>query len=151
MLLVSLSNPEPCGCGYKIPSIRFYNRTIVLYRTKCTHFSFHPSKSLPVKFQQMNSRGGQKQSKGTSQTRSYQGSQHIKTPSITSIVTFKNQRKPITQFRPSIHPSTHHLTPHHTHPEERIWAGRTPRAPDAPKIKHDKMKQFYMVDMGRKM
>ena len=38
-----------------------------------------------------------------------------------------------------------------THPEERIWAGRKPRVPDAPKIKHDKMKQFYMVDMGRKM
>ena len=39
--------------------------------------------------------------------------------------------------------------------EERIWAGqtprRTPRVPDAPKIKHDKMKQFYMVDMGQKM
>ena len=35
--------------------------------------------------------------------------------------------------------------------EERIWAGRTPRAPDAPKIKHDKMKQFYMIDIGRKM
>jgi hypothetical protein len=42
-------------------------------------------------------------------------------------------------------------TPHHPHPEERIWAGRTPRVPDAPKIKHDKMKQFYMIDMGRKM
>ena len=41
-------------------------------------------------------------------------------------------------------------TPHHTHPEERIWAGRTPRVPDAPKIKHDKMKQFYMIDMERK-
>jgi len=40
---------------------------------------------------------------------------------------------------------------HHPHPEERIWAGRQPRAPDAPKIKHDKMKQFYMVDIGRKM
>lgn len=40
--------------------------------------------------------------------------------------------------------------PHHTHPEERIWAGRTPRVPDAPRIKHDKMKQFYMVDMRRK-
>ena len=64
---------------------------------------------------------------------------------------FKNQRKSITQFRPSIHSSTHHPTPHHTHPEERIWAGRTPRAPDAPKIKHDKMKQFYMIDIGRKM
>lgn len=43
-----------------------------------TRFSLHLSKSLPVNFQQMNSRGGQKQSKGTSQTRSYQGNQHIK-------------------------------------------------------------------------
>ena len=40
--------------------------------------------------------------------------------------------------------------PHHPHPEERIWAGRTPRAPDAPKIKHNGMKRFYMVDMGVK-
>ena len=32
--------------------------------------------------------------------------------------------------------------------EERIWAGRTPRVPDAPKIKHNRMKQLYMVDMG---
>ena len=41
-------------------------------------------------------------------------------------------------------------TPHHPHPEEHIWAGRTPRVPDAPKIKHDKMKQFCMIDMERK-
>ena len=38
--------------------------------------------------------------------------------------------------------------------EERIWAEQTPpavlRAPDAPRIKHDKMKQFYMIDMERK-
>ena len=27
---------------------------------------------------------------------------------------------------------------------------RKPRAPDAPKIKHDKMKQFYMIDIERK-
>lgn len=46
--------------------------------------------------------------------------------------------------------STHHPTPHHPHPEERIWAGRQPWVPDAPKIKHDKMKQFYMIDMERK-
>ena len=25
------------------------------------------------------------------------------------------------------------------------------RAPDAPKIKYNRMKQFYMVDMGQKM
>lgn len=37
-----------------------------------------------------------------------------------------------------------------THPEERIWAGQTPRVPGAPKIKHDKMKQFYMIDIERK-
>ena len=29
--------------------------------------------------------------------------------------------------------------------------GQTPRVPDAPKIKHDKMKQFYMIDMERKI
>lgn len=49
MLLISLSNPEPCGCGCKIPSMRFYNRMIVLYQTKCARFSFQTSKSLPVK------------------------------------------------------------------------------------------------------
>ena len=42
-----------------------------------------------------------------------------------------------------------------THPEERIWAEQTSRqqlrSPDAPKIKHNRMKQFYMVDMGQKM
>ena len=43
-----------------------------------------------------------------------------------------------------------YLPPHHPPPEERIWAGRTPRAPDAPKIKHNGMKRFYMVDMGVK-
>ena len=48
-----------------------------------------------------------------------------------------------------INPSS--TPPHHPHPEERIWAGRTPWVPDAPKIKHDKMKQFYMIDMGQKM
>ena len=41
-----------------------------------------------------------------------------------------------------------------THPEERIWAEQTPRRqpwiPDASKIKHDKMKQFCMIDMERK-
>lgn len=28
--------------------------------------------------------------------------------------------------------------------------GERPRVPDAPKIEHDKMKQFYMIDMERK-
>ena len=50
-------------------------------------------------------------------------------------------------------PSNYH-PPLITHPEECIWAEQTPRrqlrAPDAPKIKHDRMKQFYMVDMGLK-
>ena len=61
----------------------------------------------------------------------------------------QNQKKSIIQFRPSIH-QPNHYPPHHPHPEERIWAGRTPRVPDAPKIKRDKMKQFYMIDMERK-
>jgi hypothetical protein len=62
----------------------------------------------------------------------------------------KIRNKLIAKASPSIHPSN----PIITHPEERIWAGQTPRrkprVPDAPKIKHDRMKQFYMVDMGRK-
>lgn len=30
---INFSDLKPCGCGCKIPSMRFYNRTIVLYRT----------------------------------------------------------------------------------------------------------------------
>ena len=67
----------------------------------------------------------------------YNGLKYMKNnPSLNSVHQYTQQ--------PFIHP------PHHTHPEERIWAGRTPRVPDAPRIKHDKMKQFYMVDMRRK-
>ena len=66
----------------------------------------------------------------------------------------QNQKKRIIQFRPSMYQSSPHPPPHHPHPEERIWAGRTPRrkprVPDAPKIKHDKMKPFYMIDIERK-
>jgi len=40
----------------------------------------------------------------------------------------KNQKKRIIQFRPSIHQSKHRSTLYHPHPEERIWAGRTPPA-----------------------
>ena len=47
---------------------------------------------------------------------------------ITSKVLFKNQRQPIAKAGPSICQPTHHPPPHHTHPEERIWAGRTPPA-----------------------
>ena len=60
----------------------------------------------------------------TSQIRSNRIRQHIKTPSITSKVFFKNQRKPITQFRPSIHQSTHHPTPYHPPP----WGAHLGRA-----------------------
>ena len=55
-------NLRPCGCGYKISSTRFYNRTIVLYQTIIYLFLFHSPKSLPVKFQQKNSRGEHRQS-----------------------------------------------------------------------------------------
>lgn len=95
----------------KIPSTRFYNRIIASYRTIICLFLFHSPKSLPVKFQQMNSRGGQKQSKGTSQTRSYQGNQHIKNGfNRFKIYSSKIRNKPITKFRPSIHQSKHYTT-----------------------------------------
>ena len=125
-------------------------RHVCFISNKYTRFSFYPSKLLPVKLQQMNSRGGQRQRKHHRQE-AIKVSLHIKTTSIDSKVLFKNQKYRIIQFRPSIHQPTHYpplITPH---PEERIWAGRTPRVPDDPRIKHDKMKQFYMVDMGQKM
>ena len=137
----------------KIPSTRFYNKTIILYRTNIL-----VSHSIPQNYFRWNfSRwtAGEGRSKGTLQTRNNQGNQHIKTNLITSKVLFKNQKYCIVQARPSVHQPIHHPTPHHTHPEERIWVGQTPRrkpwVPDAPKIKHDKMKQFYMIDMERKM
>ena len=153
---------------------------IVLYQTIICLFLFHSPKSLPVKFQQMNSRGTHRQSGGwankqqrASQMRSHQGNQNIINnfnhfKSYSSKIPHRQSQsinaptKPlsnplsrqIAKASPSIHPSIHHPTPYHTHPEERIWAGRTPRrkprVPDAPKIKHDKMKQFYMIDMERK-
>ena len=39
--------------------MRFYNGTIASYQTKCIHFSLQASKSLPVKFQQKDSRRDQ--------------------------------------------------------------------------------------------
>ena len=66
-----------------------------------------------------------------------------------------NQKKRIIQFRPSIHQSKHYTTL--SSPTLRSASGqgerprRQPWVPDAPKIKHNKMKQFYMVDMRRKM
>ena len=129
---------------------------------KYTCFSFHSSKSLPVKFQQKNSRGEHRQSRDwankqqwTSQIRSKQICLRTKTTSIAS--KFILQKTEVTHHSiPSINTPIKALyNPIITHPEERIWAGRTPRrtprAPDAPKIKHDKMKQFYIIDMGRKM
>lgn len=50
-------------------------------------------------------------------------------------------------IKPPFHPSS---------PTRRSASGQSKRprrqlrAPDAPKIKHDKMKQFYMIDMERK-
>lgn len=47
-----------------------------------------------------------------------------------------------------IHPSPHPTLRSASGQGERLR--RKPRVPDAPKIKHDKMKQFYMIDMERK-
>jgi len=104
----------------------------------------------------MNNRGEYRQANRAVQIRNNQGSQRIKTPSTASkVILSKIRNNPIAKASPSIHQSKRQSTLYHHHPEERIWAGRTPRrqprVPDAPKIKRDKMKQFYMVDMGRKM
>ena len=115
--------------------MRFYNRIIVLYRTIIYLFLFHSPKSHPVKFQQKNSRGERRQSRDwankqqrTSQTRNNQVHLPIKTTSITSKVLFKNQKYCIVQARPSVHQSNYHPPLTTPHPEERIWAGRTPPA-----------------------
>ena len=56
-----------------------------------------------------------------------------------------------------VHQSTNKIIIHLITPTLRSASGqgerprRQPRVPDAPKIKHDKMKQFYMVDIERKM
>ena len=125
---------------------------IYFISNKYTRFSFHSSKSLPVKFQQKNSRGEHRQSNRAVQIRRYQRQSahqnnlnHFKSILQKSETTHRPSQPINTPIKPSSTP------PYHPHPEERIWAGRTPRAPDAPKNKHDKMKQFYMVDMRRKM
>ena len=127
-----------------------------------TCFLFHSPKLHPVKFQQKNSRGEHRQSRywaskqqWTTRIRNNQGNQHIKN----KFSHFKSnlQKSAITHH--SISPINTPIKALYnsiiTHPEERIWAGQTPRqkprVPGAPKIKHDKMKQFYMIDMGRKM
>lgn len=48
--------------------------------------------------------------------------------SVTSKVLFKNQKYCIVQARPSVHQSNYHPPLTTPHPEERIWAGRTPPA-----------------------
>ena len=132
---------------------------IVLYQTIIYLFFIHSPKLHPVKFQQKNSRGEHRQSRywaskqqWTTQIRNNQVRLQMKIPSTASKfilqkteVTHRPSQSINTPTKPS---STPLITPHS---EERIWAGRTPRVPDAPKIKHDKMKQFYMIDIGRKM
>ena len=86
-----------------------------------------------------------------SQVRIHQSSQHIKNKFNRFKSILQKSEATYRQSQP-VNTPINHLSPH---PEERIWAGRTPRrqprVPDAPKIKRDEMKQFYIVDIGRKM
>lgn len=84
------------------------------------------------------------------QIRSHQGHLWLKITSTASKAFFKNRRHPIIQVRPSIPPSNYH-PPGGAHLGRANAPRRQLRVPDAPKIKHDKMKQFYMIDMDRKM
>ena len=131
--------------------MRFSNRTIVSYRTNVLVSHCIPQNHFRCNFSKRGSRGEQGLSNRAVQIRRYQSqSAHQKQPQSLQKYSSKISNNPslnsVHQYtqQPFIHP------PHHTHPEERIWAGRTPRVPDAPRIKHDKMKQFYMVDMRRK-
>ena len=142
--------------------MRFYNKTIASYRTNILVSHSIPQNHFRWNFSKRGSRGEHRQSRDwankqqwTSQIRSNQICQHIKTTPIASKVLFKklaitHHSIPFinTPINPSSNPSS---------PTLRSASGqgerprRKPRVPDAPKIKHDKMKQFYMVDMRRKM
>ena len=141
--------------------MRFYNRTIVLYRT-----NVHVSHSiLQNHFRRNFSKRTAGESAGKVGTEQINSNEHHRQEIIKSICPLK-QPQSLQKYsskirntasskpRPSVHQSNYHPPLTTPHPEERIWAGRTPRrqprVPDAPKIKHDKMKQFYMIDMERK-
>ena len=107
---------KPYGCGCKISSMRFYNRTIVLYRT-----NVHVSHSILQNhfrrnFSKRGSRGEHRQSRDwankqqwTSQIKNNQGNQHIKTASISSKIRGNPSLNSVHQYthQPIIHPSSH--------------------------------------------
>ncbi len=142
--------------------MRFYNRTIASYRTNIQ--SFHSIVQNHFRRNYSKRRAGESAGKvGTEQINS---NEHHRQEIIKSICPSK-QPQSLQKYSSKIR-NTASSKPDHqytnqtiihpliiTHPEERIWAGQTPRrkpwVPDAPKIKHDKMKQFYMIDMGRKI
>ena len=131
--------------------MRFYNGAIVLYRiiVSVSHFILKITSGEILAKEVAGESGGKAKEHHRQET--IKAIRTSKTSSIASKVLFK--KSAITHHSiPSINTPIKALyNPIITHPKERIWAGRTPRVPDAPKIKHDKMKQFYMIDMGRKM
>ena len=124
--------------------MRFYNGTIASYQTKCIHFSLQASKSLPVKFQQKDSRRNQ----GLS---SWTGLSGTDKKSLRSSVAQNhfNRFKSIFQKSETTHHSSATInTPIKLSPTRRSASGQgerprwKPRVPDAPRsgmLKHIKI------------
>ena len=113
---------HPCGF---ITEQLFYIKQIYTFLTSSLKTT---SGEISAKEVAGESRDWANKQQWTSQIRSNRIRQHIKTPSITSKVLFKNQKYCIVQARPSVHQSNYHPPLTTPHPEERIWAGRTPPA-----------------------
>lgn len=142
--------------------MRFYNRTIASYRTNIQ--SFHSIVQNHFRRNYSKRRAGESAGKvGTEQINS---NEHHRQEIIKSICSSKQPQslqkysskirntassKPVHQYtyQPIIHPSSSPTLRNASGQGER--PRRKPRVPDAPKIKNDKMKQFYMIDMERKM
>ena len=145
--------------------MRFYNRTIVSYRTKIYPFL---TPSIKITSGEISAKEVAGESIGKVGTEQINSNEHHRQEAIRPLSpsahqnnfnhfksTLQKSETTHRQSQPINTPTKPLYNPSSPHPEGRIWAGRTPRrqprVPDAPKIKHDKMKQFYMVDMGRKM
>lgn len=138
--------------------MRFYNRTIASYRTNIQ--SFHSIVQNHFRRNYSKRRAGESTGKvGTEQINSHEHHRQeaikvISTPKqLQSLQNLFFKKSAITHHSiPSINTPINPSSNPSSHPTLRSASGQgeRPRAPDAPRIKHDKMKQFYMIDMERK-
>lgn len=117
---------KPCGCGYKISFMRFYNRIIVLYQTNILVSHFIPQNRFRWNF----SKRAAGKSTGKVVTGQINSNEHHRQEAIKVISTPKQlqslQKSEINPSPKPVHQCTNQALIHPliiTHPEERIWAG----------------------------